>query len=864
MRLIQRLVSARDARRNHGDTQCAPAALPRPSDPASVLEAVAAHSKAGRLGDALALVDQALAHAPDAFDLSFARASILFSWWRYREAYEQLVALKHAGSRSAAFHLKLGWTCFWLNRLEEAESSMRMAVVNDAADWATHFGRGIALRARKRPAAAREEFERVLALRPNDAHSISNLVACDIELGHLDRAERNARSAVGRDPDSSSAVVDLGIALCERAEYADAVAAFERADSLGFSGADARDESVNYAICLLRAGRARQANRMMESKLRRYPSAALHAHYALALLTTGRMREGWEQYEFRWLQEPLSSWRPKFVKPVWAGQDLRGKTILLRAEQGYGDFIQFIRYAPLIKALGPTVLLEVRDELRELADTASGVDRILRSGEPEPDFDYYINLLSIPRILGTDIGSIPDEVPYLHAAPKRFAYWNNTIPSDGMLNVGLVWAGSSTHLGDRFRSLSLKSLAPLREVAGVRFHSLQKGPAAHELVTNRGHDPIANLGPQLTTFADTAAAIDRLDLLISVDTSVVHLAGAMGKPVWTLVAIPSDWRWLEDRTSSPWYPTMRLFRQRNAGVGWDSVIRELTAALEVEVERHGRRAGVVSPRRTLSPAPRVPVVKHFPDAVTDLCRVTETRAGIMMYSPRDPATGTSIEFYGECRHLQFERVARLLERGAIVLETGAGIGVHSIPLATTLGNDGHLLLYEDDGFLKQILHENLRANGIANATVMRRSLTRTSANENHAHAEYSAWGVPASEAHGPRLETIDELRLERLHLLKINESADAKFVIQGAMKTLARCRPRLFVASAHEETLRHVAAVVREFRLACWKVESPLFNTGNFNRRDVDVFEGRKALALLAVPAELIHEVDTDGCERLE
>jgi tetratricopeptide (TPR) repeat protein len=869
MRLIEKLVFARDVRPRRRDASRADLRLQGvDSAQASIVEAVAAHSKAGRYGDALALVDSAVADASDRFDLLFARASVLFSWWRYAEAYEQLIAIRDGGSSNAAFDLKLGWTCYWLNRLDEAEGWMRLAVTHAPGDWATHFGRGIALRARKRPAAAIEAFERVLALKPDDAHSISNLVACDIELGHLDRAERYAQSAVARDPASSSATVDLAIALCEQAQYADAVAAFERADSLGFSGADARDESVNYSICLLRAGRAEQANRMIESKLQRYPSAALHAHYALALLTSGRMREGWDHYEFRWLQEPLSSWRPKFVKPVWAGQDLRGKTILLRAEQGYGDFIQFIRYARHIKELGPTVLLEVREELRALAETAPGVDRILRSGEPVPPFDCYINLLSIPRIVGTDVDSIPDEVPYLRATPDRVARWKDTIRSDGVLNVGIVWAGSSTHLGDRFRSLSLRALAPLREIAGVRFHSLQKGPAAHELVTDCGHDPIANLGPELATFADTAAVIERLDLLISVDTSVVHLAGALGKPVWTLVAIPGDWRWLEDRTDSPWYPTMRLFRQREPGSGWDEVMQNLKTALEREAERHRCRVELAPapPRRTPSRVSlREPVAPLASGAVSDLCRVTETRTGIMMYSPRDATTGTSIEFYGECLHLQFERVGRLLTPGMTALEVGAGIGVHSIPMAAALGEKGHLFLYENNGFLKQILHENLKANGISNVTVMRRSLAPgTSIEQDRFVGERSVSGVPASEAaEGPRSETIDELGLERLHLLKINESADAKFVVEGAITTLRRCRPRVFVAVSQEQALEGIASCIRDLRFACWKVEAPMFNPANFNGRDVDVFEGRRTLALLAAPPESAQQIDTEGFARL-
>jgi len=862
MRLLQKLVSGRDAGQGHGaDVDEESQSQAGVGRHAHILGTGAAHVKDGRLGEALALIDDALKENPSDFDLSFERASVLFSWWRYAEAYGQLVVIRESGSRSGAFHLKLGWTCFWLNRVDEAAESMRLAVACDPEDWSTHFGRGIALRAQKRPAASRAAFERVLAMKPDDPHAISNLIACDVELGHLDRAERYARAAVERDPDNPSAVVDLGIVLCDQKRYADAVAAFERADALGFSSTDARDESVNFAICLLRAGRAGQAIRMMEAKLKQYPSAALHSHYALALLTTGRMWEGWDQYEFRWLQEPLLSWRPKFVKPVWSGQDLRGKTILLRAEQGYGDLIQFIRYARHVKALGLTVLLEVREELRELAATAPGIDRILVPDEPLPHFDYYVNLLSIPRILGTDLASIPAEVPYLRADPDRAPQWQAAIRNDGAFNVGLVWAGSPTHLGDRFRSLALRDLAPLRAIKGVRFHSLQKGPGADELVTDRGHDPIVELGSKLATFADTAAAIEELDLVISVDTSVVHLAGAMGKPVWTLVAIPGDWRWLEGREDSPWYPTMRLFRQREAGAGWGDVIDELASALASEVDRH-RRGGEPGPMRAPVEPEREQTMPcaATPGPAADLCRVAETRAGIMMYSPRDAGTATSIERYGESLHLQFELIERMLKGGMTVMEVGAGIGVHSIPIARALGEKGHLYLYEDDGVLKHILHENLRGNRISNATVMRRSLARTVAIDvSDVQRERSTWGIPASEAAAPRTETIDELRLPQLDLLKVNESADATLALQGASATLRRLRPRLFIAVLSEQAFDGVAAAITPLRYAYWKAKVPMFNPANFNADGVDVFEGRTSLALVAAPAESAREIDWNG-----
>jgi FkbM family methyltransferase len=232
----------------------------------------------------------------------------------------------------------------------------------------------------------------------------------------------------------------------------------------------------------------------------------------------------------------------------------------------------------------------------------------------------------------------------------------------------------------------------------------------------------------------------------------------------------------------------------------------------------------------------------------------------MMYSPRDAATATSMERYGECLHLQFELIARMLKPGMTVLEVGAGIGIHSVPIAAVLGEKGHLFLYEDDAVLKHVLHENLRGNRISNATVMRRSLARSATTDvSDVRSEHSTWGIPQSEAAESQTETIDELRLQRIDLLKINECADPTLVVRGATATLRRLRPRLFIAVSNEQALEDVAAVITPVRYACWKAAVPMFNPANFNGRDVDVFEGRKSLALVAVAAESAGEVDKSG-----
>ena len=333
------------------------------------------------------------------------------------------------------------------------------------------------------------------------------------------------------------------------------------------------------AICLRDIGRTDEAIALYEERLPLRPSLGAHGHYAVALLTAGRLSEGWSQYEYRWTQDPLLSLRPPFRKPVWSGQDLHGRTVLLRSEQGVGDVIQFIRYAPMLKALGANVVLQLRKGIGELAQGFRGIDAIIERDAPYPAFDFCIHLMSLPRVFGTDLDTIPASVPYIDVDPERVERMRARLGSDDALKVGLVWAGDPAHLRDRQRSVSLARLAPLATIPGLRFVSLQKGPAADQIGAARDRIELLDLGPELRDFADTAAAISLLDLVVCVDTSVAHLAGALGKPVWVLLPTPADWRWMEKREDSPWYPTMRLFRQRSPGA-WPEVFERLKSSLE--------------------------------------------------------------------------------------------------------------------------------------------------------------------------------------------------------------------------------------------------------------------------------------------
>jgi FkbM family methyltransferase len=494
--------------------------------------------------------------------------------------------------------------------------------------------------------------------------------------------------------------------------------------------------------------------------------------------------------------------------------------------------------------------------MKTLMQGVQGVDRVLDRDEVIPEYHFYINLLSLPRIFATDLDTIPEDIPYIRADGARVQRWAARLRADRGPTIGLVWAGNAVHPNDRFRSIDLSMLRPILQVVGVRFVSLQKGPTAETAGMVPKQADWLDIGSELEDFSDTAAVISQLDLVICVDTAVAHLAGALGKPVWVMMAQPADFRWLEGREDSPWYPTMRLFRQSERD-DWIDVIERVKAALEERV-REGPNAkaaemNLASKLVAAAPQPLTTLAELKAGLRPGLSAVTETRVGILQYLPDEPVVGDAIGWYGEYLQQQLDLLARIVRPGATMMEVGAGIGAHAVFLGTLLGEVGHLFLYESRPVLQRILRQNLAANRVSNVTVMRRALGSQGEGE-------GTTGVAGSAATIPTTETLDELQLERLDWLKVNESVAALDVLAGASETLWRLRPRLFLAAADEATLCELAQRTREFSYRCWRMETPLFNPQNFNRRETDIFDGGSALALLAIPEETEVDVALGEC----
>jgi FkbM family methyltransferase len=833
---------------------------------AQLVADASALAAAGRYGESLALVVRALVAMPDDPDLLFARASTLYAWGRFREARDGSMRAEAMGLQNAALYLTLGWSCLLTGNPGAAEEWMHKATAVEPDSWMAHFGLATVFRAQKRVDEAIVAYERALNLRPDNIDCLNNLVVCRLDQGDPVAAEAQARRVIAVDARQAVAWANLGVALARQRKHAEAVEPFERAQRLETDNGEDIDSFVNAANNLRDVGRTEDALQLYERNLAQRPSLDGYGEYALTLLTAGRLAEGWSYYECRWSKEPFLSLRPGFHTPVWAGQDLRGKTILLRAEQGFGDSIQFIRYVPQVKALGATVLLQIREGLEELASGVPGIDRILKPGESLPAFDFYIHLMSLPHVFGTDLSSIPADIPYLYAEPARVKRWEKRVAADGSLKVGLVWGGDPAHTRDQYRSMSLRTLAPIWDLEGLRFYSLQKGSAAAELETLPKGMAITDLGAHLENFSDSAAVISQLDLMVCVDTAPAHLAGALGKPVWLMLPRPADFRWLEERDDSPWYPTMRLFRQKQFGT-WDELIDRVKAALQ---ERLREDNSVTMPLATQLPktipmfasrspssAPAPPVVRR-----PGFSAVAETRVGILQYLPDDTIVGDSIDWYGELLQPQLSLLARIIRPGATVMEVGAGIGAHSLFLAETMGAAGHLFLYESRPVMQRILRQNLAANRITNVTAMKGALGRPNRPAPEAREGPDFGGHTILENHPPT-ETLDELLLDRLDWLKINDGSIALQVLEGATDTLWRLRPAMFITAGDEAMLTALKNRALGFSYRCWRMETAFFNAENFNRRDTDVFSGRTALALLAIPEEIDVGVVLEGCVEL-
>jgi tetratricopeptide (TPR) repeat protein len=409
---------------------------------------------------------------------------------------------------------------------------------------------GFALHQEGQPAEAEATLRRALALRPNHPETLNHLGLVAMRApGRIEEATRHFTSALAVQPALLEAWNNLGTALMKQNRLDEALSAYRRALAL----------DPKFSKC-----------KFNESLVR---------------LLQGRLdREAWLKYEYRWVVLRESPARG-FKQPLWRGEPLAGRTILLHTEQGLGDTLQMVRYAPLLAAQGATVLLEVQPALRPVLEGLPGVTRLVSAGETLPPFDLQCPLLSLPFACDTRLDTIPAPVPYVRAPAERIDHWSPRLRNRGGYRVGVVWRGNPKHHNDANRSVPFAIFQRLFDRAPCEFISLQYGPNDTEAAVLAAHPATSLPDGPVTDFADTAAIVAQLDLVVTVDTSVAHLAGAMGKPVWVLLPFAPDWRWMLHRPDSPWYPTMRLFRQPAVN-DWSPVLDAVGAELQRAASHH--------------------------------------------------------------------------------------------------------------------------------------------------------------------------------------------------------------------------------------------------------------------------------------
>jgi Flp pilus assembly protein TadD len=528
--------------------------------------------------------------------------------------YRQALAINPDCSE---FHFNLAHALQESGGLVEAVGEYKRSLALAPDDPEANYNLGVVLHLQSELSEAARAFRRAIALKPDYAEALCNLAAVLQELDDFSAADELLRRAIALNPGLPEAHSNLGGNLWRQGDLSAALESCRRAIALNPSLPEAHTnlahiladrgdlagalDSYDHALALkadtfsreaaggspktwkrgdlLKAFESESASGCYEQALKSKTNSVEIIHYVgLAHLLRGDFATGWQSYECRWHTRNLRGAVRNFPQPLWRGEPLAGARILLHAEQGMGDTMQFARYVPLVAARDATVILEVQPELLTLFAGMEGSSQVIGRGDNLPEFAWQSPLLSLPRAFGTELGTIPANIPYLRSSPSAVQEWSQHLQGDG-LRIGLVWSGNPLHVRDPQRSLALDQLRTLLAVNRTTFYSLQKGSAASQLLALPIETNLIDLGPRLEDFADTAAAIGNLDLVISVDTAVAHLTGALGKPVWVLLTHAPDWRWLLDRDDSPWYPTARLFRQPAPG-DWCSVIDRVAGELQ--------------------------------------------------------------------------------------------------------------------------------------------------------------------------------------------------------------------------------------------------------------------------------------------
>lgn len=743
---------------------------------------------------------------------------------------------------SIAEALQMGWRRHQSGDIATAENIYRQVLQQAPYDANAWCFLGIACHDQSRYDEAMHAYETAIRIQPDFPVALNNSANTLKQMGRFDEAIARCQEALRLKPDYSTAYNNLGVTLVAMGRLEEASCTFEKALQLMPGDVVAR---TNLGAALVRQGRYDEGTDRSREALRINPNyAEAHKNQAIVWLLLGDFERGWHEYEWRW--KCAGSSLPSYAQPLWDGSSLQGKTILLFGEQGIGDTIQFVRYADILRRQGARTVVACPKPLLQLLQSCPGIDQLLEQNAEMTSFDVAAPLLSVPGLLQTRLETIPASVPYLSANPELVRKWRDRLNEFPGFRIGVAWQGSTKYHADRERSFPLRELAPLAAVPGVRLISLQKGFGAEQIGSLRNEFEVIDLGDDLDTssgpFMDTAAIIANLDLVITADTSIGHLAGAMARPFWLALSLSPDWRWLLNRDDSPWYPTVRLFRQRTLGE-WSRVFQQMAAELPGEAER-------------IEPAPVESAAA--PETPGPFNRLTRTRHGEMLVNRHDIYIGRSLETYGEFSEAEIALLCPLLSAGDCVVDVGANIGAHTVPFAQAVGTNGTVHAMEPQRIVFQTLCANVALN----------SLTNVHCHQVAAGSEAGEIIVPPLDYSKPnnfgglelgghqkgesvRVITIDSLRLPRCRLIKIDVEGMEQAVLRGARETIASHRPLLYVENDRADRSQPLIELFlnMDYRMF-WHVP-PLFNPDNFRGRKDNIFGNFISANVLCVPPEL-------------
>jgi FkbM family methyltransferase len=829
----------------------------------------------GRLQEAIDAYRHAIAMRPDFVDAYINLGTAVLTLGRCEDAvalYRQAIAISPG---NAMAHGNLGKALQDLGRFDEAIAEYRAAIARQPDDALSHANLGAVLLERQAWDDSATVTRRAIALRPDNAMAHANLGTALLNLGRREEALAACRQAIALQPRGVAIHASLGGAMLELGALPEAVALCRHAITVDPTQPNAH---FNLSHAFKAMNRLEEAALAARQAIALSPdSAEYHFHLAHLLLLQGDLGAGWAEYDWRW-KLPDFAWISRvhgpLSQPVWTGEDIGGKTILIYTEQGLGDIILFARYLPLVVPKAGRVIVAVHPSMCRLLETIEGVTIVSIRDVPLPDFDVHCPLLSLPRAFATRLDSIPAAVPYLRADPAEQARWDRRIGGNAP-RVGIVWAGNPATKRDHFRSPGLASVAPLFSVPGVRFVVLQVGPGREDKDARPLPAHVLDLGEEVADLADTASIMSGLDLMISSCTAPLHLAGALGVQTWAMIPFAPYFPWLLGRTDTPWYPSVRLYRQEQPGQDWsgvvDRMVVDLTALARPSQSRPGRVSTKSHQTATAEDSCHVAAPEQPPVTGTSMSRLqmpfreaggcnelAPCRGGLMLYNRNDTYIGASLRKYGEFSGEETALFRLIVQPGRTVLDVGANIGAHTVDLSRLVGPAGVVHAFEPQRLMFQLLCANMALNSRTNVFTHHAAVGAASdtllvpwldPDECHNYGGLSLMGSQPGEV--VPLVTIDSLGLKDCQFIKLDVEGMEAEALRGAVATIERLRPILYVENDRQARSADLIGLLQQYGYRLYWHLPPLYSANNFRADAENIFGNKVSVNMICIPAEI-------------